>query len=127
MIRRRWLALAAIILVAWYIPILVWSGHSLTDHVPTGVVDNQETYVVVECGTPRSAGPDRVGAIPDLAPGRALERTPCATMHHDNHLIFLVSTAIAVLGLVGLAWFAVATRRSRKEQESAAEAQSVAV
>jgi hypothetical protein len=87
-------------LLVWIGVVIWWAAKPLTDSVPTGTVKDVETSQKVQCDSPLSGNTTSPDPLPELAKGRAYERTPCAQPIHNDRWILWIDIALVVAGVV---------------------------
>ena len=90
-------------LLVWIGVVVWWATKPLTDSVPTGTIKGVETAQEVRCDSPLSGNTTSPDPLPDLANGRAYERTPCVQPIHNNRWILWIDIALVVVGVAILA------------------------
>jgi hypothetical protein len=102
--RPRWPIIALLGVLVWTAVVLFWASQPITDHVPTGKVDNVPTNVAVECPAPWSGSSAATQPLPSLPDGEAYERDACTVAHDQAHLLFIFDLLVAVIAVGGLGW-----------------------
>lgn len=99
--RRRNGVLAVCAAVLWIAVIFFgWANRSMTDSVPTGVIDDVFTNETVRCSG--LFGSDEPTAqLVVLEPPREFTRPPCELPHRQGRLVFGINIAFAVLVVTG--------------------------
>jgi hypothetical protein len=90
-------------LLVWIGVVVWWAARPITDAVPTGLVKDVETSQKVQCDSPLSGSTTSPDPLPELAKGRAYERTPCEMPIHNDRWILWADIALVVVGIVILA------------------------
>lgn len=85
-------------LLIWIVLSLAVATRPLVDHVPTGMVDGEETSEAVTCHSALSGSGESAEPLPALEPPRAYGRRACETMHSQARLVLWLDVVVALAG-----------------------------
>lgn len=101
---RRWRRWVLVVVLVWVGVVVWWATKPVTDSVFTGTTaDGVETSHNVQCDSPLSGNTTSPDPLPELAKGRAYDRTPCELPIQNGRIILGVDIAVALIVIVILA------------------------